>query len=467
MVFSSISFLYYFLPIMMLVYIVMPKQYRNLALFMGSLFFYFLGEPKYCMLLLFSTGIDYFHGRVIESNRGTNKAKLALISSVVINLMLLGFFKYSDFIIEFINLLTGSDFKALHLPLPIGISFFTFQTMSYTIDVYRGEAKAQKSIIDLGTYVVMFPQLIAGPIVRYKSISEEINHRHTTWTLVSDGVKRFMIGLSKKILLANTLGELVASVNTANQPSILHLWLGAIAFSLQIYFDFSGYSDMAIGLGKFFGFHFPENFNYPYISSSISEFWRRWHISLGQWFKDYVYIPLGGNKGTQINWIRNIAIVWLLTGLWHGAGWNFVLWGGFLGGFIILEKVCLEKILHRLPKTITHIYVIMLIIISFVLFSHNNIGEAWRYLLGMFGIGNILNTTVIATYDLNKYWVLILVSIVGATPIPKLFYEQMNKYEPLKTVTYVATPIVLGILLIVCTGYLVDSSFNPFLYFRF
>lgn len=466
MVFSSVTFLYYFLPLMLLGYFITPIKYRNLTLLVGSLIFYFTGEPIYILLLVFSTTVDYFHSLVISRNRGSIKAKIALISSIAINLSMLIFFKYSDFIIANLNSLAGTEIEPLGLSLPIGISFFTFQTMSYTIDVYREEAEPQKSFLDLGTYVALFPQLIAGPIIRYKTIAKELNHREHSFELFGYGVQRFVIGLAKKVLLANTLGELSVMMKYSANPSVLSYWIGAIAFALQIYYDFSGYSDMAIGLGRMFGFHFQENFNYPYISRSISEFWNRWHMSLGQWFRDYVYIPLGGNRKGKLRGIRNIAVVWLLTGFWHGASWNFVLWGVFLGTLIILEKLFLLKVLEKLPKVTNHLYVVFMILFSFVLFNNETMTGIIGSFRGMFGVLDIPLVSLESVYYGQSYLVFIIISFVGATPLVSNLTVKLSKRLHDKVVEY-ASLAVIGGLLLITTAYLIDSSFNPFLYFRF
>lgn len=467
MVFSSVSFLYVFLPTILLIYWITPKRFRNVTLFVGSLLFYFIGEPKYTVLLLISTVVDYTHSLIIERHRGTKRAKVALISSIVINLSMLGFFKYADFIISIINGVFKTGIEPLGISLPIGISFFTFQTMSYTIDVYRNEARPQKNPLNLGTYVALFPQLIAGPIVRYKTISEELTHRTHHLDDFAYGVHRFILGLGKKVLIANTLGELAAVVHTTNQPSVLYYWLGAVAFALQIYYDFSGYSDMAIGLGRMFGFHFLENFNYPYISRSISEFWNRWHMSLGQWFRDYVYIPLGGNRSGTVKWLRNIMIVWLLTGFWHGAGWNFILWGGILGTFIMLEKLFLLKWLEKAPRIIGHVYVVILIVFSFVIFNNDSMAGVTTYFKGMFGGLDVPMTSVASVYDLRSYLLVFIIAMIGATPMIQVFGTKLANKMSLRPVVRIGLPILLIGVLLISTGYLVDASFNPFLYFRF
>ena len=379
MLFSSIAFLYFFLPAMAL-YFVTPQKFKNAYLLIASLFFYFYGEPIYVSLLIFSSIVDWCHGLYIEANRGTKKAKLALVSSIIINLGLLGFFKYWDFLIGTVNSIFGTSLPLMEIPLPIGISFFTFQTMSYTIDVYRGKAHAQKNFSTFATYVCLFPQLIAGPIVRYTDVESELKDRATSVSCVSEGIIRFCVGLSKKVLIANLFGEVCTIFRGLDEPSVLFYWMYAIAFPLQVYFDFSGYSDMAIGLGKMFGFSFPENFNYPFISRTVTEFWRRWHITLGGWFRDYLYIPLGGNRVSGIKWVRNIAIVWLATGIWHGAAWNFALWGLFFGIVLIAEKLWLLKRLEKTPKWIGHFYTLNLVVLSFVIFNGDGLWGLFQIL---------------------------------------------------------------------------------------
>lgn len=456
---------------MLITYYLTPIKYRNITLLMGSYLFYSAGEPVYSLLLIVSTIVDYSHSLIISRNHGTRKAKMALISSIVLNLSMLLFFKYADFAITTVNALFGSDLNLLNVRLPIGISFFTFQTMSYTIDVYRREADAQTNPFDLATYVALFPQLIAGPIVRYKTIAKELNNRKHNTTLFGYGVHRFIIGLGKKVLLANTLGELAVQAQTTTTPSVLFYWVGALAFALQIYYDFSGYSDMAIGLGRMLGFHFQENFNHPYISRSISEFWNRWHMSLGAWFKDYVYIPLGGNRKGKAKWIRNIAIVWLLTGFWHGASWNFVIWGAYLGTFIILEKLFLLKWLEKVPRALSHLYVTFIIVVSFVVFNNESFAVMSTYLKGMFGLSNVPLSSHDALYYTNSNLTLLVIGCLFATPISSVIKNQIMPKMPLtlltKTPSAILAPIFHVTLLTIITGYLVDASFNPFLYFRF
>ncbi|MEG1312264.1 MAG: MBOAT family O-acyltransferase [Romboutsia sp.] len=408
--------------------------------------------------MLFSCIVDYTNALIIDKYRGTLKAKLALLSSIIINLSLLGFFKYSDFIISILNDLLNTSIPLLKITLPIGISFYTFQTMSYCIDVYKNEAPIQRNIISLGTFVTLFPQLVAGPIVRYSDISKELNHRTHSIDKIYDGIYRFIIGLSKKILLANNLGVIWTSIKDTpyNTISNATAWLGIICFTLQIYFDFSGYSDMAIGLGKLFGFSFLENFNFPYVSKSITEFWRRWHMSLGIWFKDYVYIPLGGNKCSKSRWFLNIFIVWFLTGLWHGASFNFILWGLYFGIILVLEKLFLLKLIDKIPNLLKHFYVMFLIIVSFVIFDITNFKDIFDYFNAMF---NINNTFIDKSfyYYLVPNIVLLIISIIASTPVIKIILDN-NKY-----IRFFA--LVFGF--IISCAFLVDSSFNPFLYFRF
>ncbi len=383
MVFSGVLFLFYFLPITLLIYFILPKRARNLALFAVSLIFYSWGEPVYVLIMLFSTVFDFFNGRMIEKYADNiRKKRLFLVLAIAGNLAILGFFKYADFLLEVLNTLTGADISLLNLPLPIGISFYTFQTMSYSIDVYFGKAKAQKNIIDFGCYVAMFPQLIAGPIVRYHSIALELNERNESFDKTYDGISLFVCGLCKKVLLANNIGLLWDTVKVMPQTemSVLLYWLGIIAYAFQIYFDFSGYSDMAVGLGKIFGFTFPENFNYPYISKSITEFWQRWHISMGTWFKEYLSIPLGGNRVKISRNILNLLIVWFATGLWHGASYNFIVWGLYYGVLLIIEKFVLKKYIDRLPALFARLYTLFFILIGWVVFAFDSFKDGIRYI---------------------------------------------------------------------------------------
>lgn len=462
MVFSSFVFLFRFLPAVLILYAFVP--WKNGLLFLASLFFYAWGEPVYVVLMLFSTAVDFFHGKKVEEliKRGEKRrAKGFVASSVVINLALLGFFKYGDFIIENINRVFGAGFTPLSLPLPIGISFYTFQTMSYTIDIYRGKARAQKNMISFGTYVALFPQLVAGPIVRYQSIEDQLSKRRTDWTKVSEGAWRFVIGLAKKVLLANTAGLLWNRVLEAGAQEMSQMlsWLGIGAFTLQIYFDFSGYSDMAIGLGKIFGFTFPENFDYPYESKSITEFWRRWHMTLGEWFREYVYIPLGGNRRGKGIWMRNLLIVWMLTGFWHGASWNFMLWGLYFGGILMLEKLWLGTWLKRAPALLTHLYVMVLVILGWVLFSFENLSQAFSYMRYMAGIG-VPAVNSLALYELKSFGLLMLLMCAGCTALPARTFRGLKEKRG-------AAVCFMAAVFLWCLASLLNASYNPFLYFRF
>lgn len=467
MLFSSISFLYYFLPIVFIVYFLVPKKGKNLVLLIASLIFYFIGEPIYSILMIASSLLGFIHGLLIDKFRGTKKAKIALISSIVFGIGILGFFKYADFFIKNINDLLNSKLGLLHIALPIGISFYTFQILSYTIDVYRGNAQVQKSFIKFATYVTLFPQLIAGPIVRYTDIEEQLSLRKHNWENIYSGSKRFIIGLAKKVIIANTLAEIGVLFANSIDRSVALYWLMAIGFMLQIYFDFSGYSDMAIGLGRIFGFDFQENFNYPYIAKSITEFWRRWHISLSSWFRDYVYIPMGGSRVNVLKWIRNILIVWLLTGFWHGAEWNFILWGVYFGVLLIFEKLFITKIFKKIPSIFHHFYLLFLVLVGFVIFNAGSLPDVFNNLSGLFGGLDIpiINTETI--YYLRNYFVVIAIAMIGSTPLlNKLMTRIREKTRGLKTLKFVE-PVLFVLLLLMVTGCLISGSFNPFLYFRF
>lgn len=467
MVFSSISFLYYFLAACLLVYFIVPSRLKNLVLLLFSLAFYFYGEPIYTLLMLASTLSAYIHGRLIDRTRGTKWSKTWLWSSVVTSIGMLGFFKYSDFFISNINTLFSADIPLLRLALPIGISFYTFQTLSYTIDVYRGDAKVQKSVIRLATYVTLFPQLIAGPIVRYTTVEAELSERKHSFESFAAGVHRFVIGLAKKVLIADTLGLFVKDFSSSTDRSVVFYWVYAIAVSLQLYFDFSGYSDMAIGLGRLFGFHFLENFNYPFISKSITEFWRRWHMSLGQWFRDYVYIPLGGNRVSTGRWIRNILVVWLLTGFWHGADWTFVFWGLYFALFLLLERFLLAKWLDKLPRILSHLYVVLVILVSFVLFSADGLAGAAADIGAMFGIGALPLWSSDTAYYLSSYAGVLIIALIGCTPLVKAIAQKLYHYRWSGRAMSVLEPVFHVCLLVLVTAYLVDGSFSAFLYFRF
>lgn len=463
MLFTSISFLYYFLPIVIILYFIVPKKFKNFILFLSSIFFYFCGEPIYTFLMIGEIFIAYVGARYLEKHR----KKSILVSLLAIHIGALGLFKYSDFTINNINQIFGSKIPLLKLALPIGISFYTFQIISYVVDVYRGKVKAQKSFLKLATYVSLFPQLIAGPIVRYETIEKELDSRTSNFENFAYGVRRFVIGLGKKVLIANMLGELCDVFSTTNEKSILFYWIFAISYSLQIYFDFSAYSDMAIGLGRMFGFHFLENFNYPYISKSITEFWRRWHMSLSSWFRDYVYIPLGGNRKETIILVRNIFIVWALTGIWHGANWTFVIWGLMFGIMLIIEKLFLTKHLEKMPSILQRIYVLFTVMISFIIFNANSIGEAWNNIIGLFGANgeSLINASTI--YYLKSYLVVLVIAIIGSTPLLKNIIEKLKTKTNANKIINLLEPIAMTSILIIVTAYLVDNSYNPFLYFRF
>lgn len=467
MVFSSLLFLFRFLPLFLALYFAAPKSLRNGILFFGSLIFYGWGEPVYISLLLFSTLVDFIHGKLVGyfKEKGNLKgARLAVASSAVINLSLLFVFKYTDFFIRSFNELTGSSFPLLGLALPIGISFYTFQTMSYTIDVYRGEAPVQDNLISFGAYVSMFPQLIAGPIVRYQDIAAELNCRRENLEQFSLGIRYFIIGLGKKVLLANQAGALWTEINgiLPEERSVLMVWLGILAFSFQIYFDFSGYSDMAVGMGHMLGFRFPENFNYPYISKSITEFWRRWHISLGTWFKEYVYIPLGGNRKGGLLQVRNILIVWLLTGIWHGASLNFLMWGVYFGILLLFEKFILKNILKKLPSWLQHTYACLLVIFGWVLFAFEDLHAGLAYLLQMLRVSGLPFSNDRTLFLLLGSLSLLVFSAFGSTPLPAKLADRFCKKG-----RTILEPLFLGAVLFLSIAYLVDATYNPFLYFRF
>ena len=456
-----------------MLYYLVPRGGRNLILLVVSLIFYAWGEPIYIVLMLFSTIVDFIHGLLVEKYQDQpKKAKRVVLSSVCINLGLLIFFKYSSFIVANINAIFGTGFVVPDIALPIGISFYTFQTMSYTIDIFRKDAPAQRNIISLGAYVTMFPQLIAGPIVRYQTVARQLTNRVETQGKFAEGVRRFIIGLGKKVLFANNIGMVWDSIvaTDVNQLTVLTSWIGILAFGLQIYFDFSGYSDMAIGLGKMFGFDLLENFNYPYISQSITEFWRRWHISLGTWFRDYVYIPLGGNRKGKYRTYLNVFVVWFLTGLWHGASWNFVLWGLYFGVIISIEKAFLMKWLNRFPAFVRHIYTLFLLLIGWGLFAFDNFSHLIAYFKIMFGMNGdgIYNQTTF--YYLSSNAMTFIILIIASTPIMKTVYQRLNVFmnSNLKSIfEMILLPMVYLTILILSTAYLVDSSYNPFLYFRF
>ena len=442
MLFSSITFIYYFLPILLIF----------------SLLFYFLGEPKYIIVLILSCIINY----LLSIRISKKKSKLLLVIACLYNIGQLLVFKYTDFFIDNINNVLNTNIPFMYIVMPIGISFFTFQALGYVVDVYNENHKPAKNIFDFMTYVCLFPQLIAGPIVRYSDIENELYNRTTSYNKFSEGIKRFTIGLSKKVLIANVLGEFATLLI---EETVLSSWLKPILFTLQIYFDFSGYSDMAIGLGLMFGFNFKENFNYPLIASSITDFWRRWHISLSSWFRDYVYIPLGGNRVTVLKWIRNLFIVWFLTGFWHGASWNFIIWGLYFGVLLVIEKIFFKKYLDK-TKIIKYIYTSIIVIISFLIFNSNTTTEIINSLKNMFFINDIPLTSNESLYYFKSNLLLLIISIISATPLLKNIITKI-KNTKLKILIDVLEPIVYLLLLILCTAYLIDASFNPFLYFRF
>ena len=466
MLFSSIPFLYYFLPCVLILYFLAPKRCKNAVLLLASLVFYAWGEPVYVVWMALSIVLGYVLGLLIEKFRGKPLSKVFLILSVVTSLGLLGYFKYVDFFIANFNAVFGLSVPLLKIALPIGISFYTFQLLSYTIDVYRGTVAAQRNFITLAAYIAMFPQLIAGPIVRYSDVAAQLTQRTHSFEKIALGIRRFVLGLAKKILIANALGELCDIFRASGDKSVLFYWLYAFAFTLHIYFDFSGYSDMAIGLGKLFGFDFIENFRYPYISASITEFWRRWHISLGSWFRDYVYIPLGGNRVSKLKWLRNILVVWLLTGFWHGAAWNFIVWGLLFAVLLMVEKLFLHRYLEK-TKVLRHVYVLFFVILSFVIFNAADMKQAFSDLGAMFGAGGLPLWSAEWSYYLRSYAVILVLAIVGATPLPQKLLATVRRSRPGEVLLRIVEPVFLAVLLLVMTAYLVDGSFNPFLYFRF
>lgn len=457
MVFSGILFLYFFLPVLLLLYFIVSDKAKNTILLIFSLLFYTAGEPGYILLMLFSITQAYVFARLMV--HGTHR-KLWFIATLICSILPLVVCKYADFIVENINLLPGFNLPLPGIALPVGISFYTFQLIGYSADVYTGKCEAQKNPLRLALYVSLFPQLIAGPIVRYSDVEEALTNRRHTVEGFSRGIVRFIIGLGKKVLLANTLGEMVGMLG----DSMLGAWIGAIAAALQIYFDFSGYSDMAIGLGRMFGFEFMENFNYPFISAGVAEFWRRWHISLGSWFRDYIYIPMGGNRVTKPRWAFNILVVWMLTGLWHGAQWNFVLWGLYFALFLVLEKAC-KPMIAKTPKVLQHLITLILVIISFVLFNAATLADFGKTIVAMFDFSHL--TDVASLYYARSYAFTIIAACIGATPLLKKLVEKALANGTSAKIVHFLTPVFTFAVLIVSTAYIVDGSFNPFLYFRF
>lgn len=461
MVFSSITFLFYFLPLVLGIYYIVQNKFKNIVLLIASLAFYAYGEPKYILVMLLSIAVTYIFGILMDKYK--KYKELFLILSICVSIGVLIYFKYTNFLIQNINLWLRNKIDFIYVVLPIGISFYTFQLISYLIDVYRGEAKVQKSFLKLAMYISLFPQLIAGPIVRYTTIEQQIEKREYTFEKFAQGVRRFIVGLGKKVLIANVLGELNSAFLASNDTTTLFYWLYAISGMLQIYFDFSGYSDMAIGLGKMFGFDFLENFNYPYIATSITDFWRRWHISLSTWFRDYIYIPLGGNRVSKTKWLRNIMVVWLLTGLWHGAAWNFIIWGLYFGILLMLEKVFLSKYLEKLPKVFTRIYTLLIVMISFIIFNGAGMKQIMQNIGGLVGINVSSIVSQESIYYFKSYLTVILIAIIGSTPIMKNFANKEKMHRAMN----VLEPVFLLLILTICTSYIIDGSFNPFLYFRF
>ena len=465
MLFSSIPFLYYFLPAVIIAYFLVPRVLKNAVLLISSLVFYAWGEPKYVVLMVSSILLFFLCGLAIGKAQSKQWKKIWLTLSIVGSVLLLGIFKYADFFVTSFNSVTGLSIPLLKLALPIGISFYTFQCLSYTIDVYRGNSEVQKNIVSFGAYVALFPQLIAGPIVRYVDVARELNERTHSWDDICLGARRFLIGMGKKIILADNFALLMKLFRESGEQRVLFYWMYAIAFALNIYFDFSGYSDMAIGLGRVFGFHFIENFNYPYMSKSISEFWRRWHMSLGSWFRDYVYIPLGGNRVKLGRWVFNTLAVWMLTGLWHGASWNFVLWGLLYAALLMFEKFV--PAIKKLPTVLRHVYTLFAVLLGWVLFNAEDMSLLGTDLAGMFGLGGLPAVSAETLYYLRSYAVLFLVGIIGSTPLVKNAICKLSSHAVCGKVVAVLEPLALILLLLVCTGYLVDGSFSPFLYFRF
>lgn len=462
MIFSSIPFLYYFLPVVLLVYGLTPRKGKNAVLLLFSLVFYGWGEPKYLAVMLVCTALGYGFGLALGRAGRPGVRKALLAASVLSSLSFLVYFKYADFFLSNFNALTGASLPLLQMTLPVGISFYTFQILSYTVDVYRGEAQVQKNPIDLACYVTMFPQLIAGPIVRYTDVAEQLKQRGRGD--FQKGASRFLVGLGKKILFANLLGEVCAAWRGTQDGSVLFSWLYAVSYTLHIYFDFSGYSDMAIGLGALLGFRFPENFNYPYIAASVTEFWRRWHMTLSRWFRDYVYIPLGGNRKGMGKQLRNILIVWLLTGFWHGAAWNFLCWGLYFAALLILEKLVLLRFLEK-HRIFGHVYLLLAVVFGFVLFDAATLSGAWDCIRGMLGLGGLPIASAEGAYLLKSNALLLILAALGATPLPKRIAKVLEARCP--KAAALLHPAALCALLLICTAYLVDGSYNPFLYFRF
>lgn len=465
MVFSSITFLYFFLPILLLVYYIIPKKYRNLVLLVFSLLFYFYGERN--LVLVGSCIMNYFFGIFIgkEQSKNKKKSKVYLTIGVICNVLLLGYYKYTNFFIDNISNLLGISISTLNVVLPLGISFFTFQNISYLADVYRGEVEAPKSIIRYGAYITLFPQLIAGPIVRYKDVCDELYNRKESFEQFGQGVYRLMIGVAKKVLVANTMAKMCLVLGGMESKTVLSYILEAIGYTLQIYFDFSGYSDMAIGLGHMFGFHFKENFDHPLYATSVTEFWRRWHMSLTSFFRDYIYIPMGGNRVSKLKWFRNILTVWLLTGFWHGANWNFIIWGLYFFVFLMLEKNLLHKILKK--GILSHLYTVIVVVIGFVIFNNESLPVLGNFLKCMTGFGGLEFVNAETLYNLKNYILIIVVACITATPIFKYIGIKLKEKKNGEKVIWASQYVFSVVVLIVSTATLLASSFNPFIYFRF
>lgn len=473
MLFSSVVFLFLFLPAVIFCYYILGKKlgrkFKNIVLLIFSLFFYAYGEPKYLFVMLFSIIVNYILGLFVDKYRKDNtKAKLILALAVIINISIIGYYKYANFLVENINAVFKTSIIIKDIVMPIGISFFTFQGLSYVIDIYRQNGKVQKNPLNVALYISFFPQLIAGPIVRYETVSEQIDERKETLDDFNYGVERFILGLAKKVLIANTVGLIADEIfNTPiSSSSVILAWLGVISYTMQIYFDFSGYSDMAIGLGRMFGFKFLENFNYPYISSSVTEFWRRWHISLGTWFRDYVYIPLGGNRVNRLKHFRNIFIVWFLTGLWHGASWNFIIWGLYYGCILIIEKLFLGKYLKKTWKPIQHIYTMFFVVIGWLFFRVETLGQASEYLKVMFGLTDHVLINSQAVYYLKEYKYALMISIIASLPIYPLLKRRFKGSDHSIINNYLKPVVLIGVFAL-SIMYLINSTFNPFIYFRF
>lgn len=469
MIFSSVFFIFIFLPIVLLVYYIVPKKLKNTVILISSLIFYAWGEPVYLALMIFSIMYNYIAGIEISYRRDEGdegRAKRVFWMAAAVNLLILGFFKYYGFLIDNLNHILPVDIPNRVLALPVGISFYTFQTLSYVIDVYKGNVEVQKNLICFGTYISMFPQLIAGPIVRYADVQSQLTERKESLAKVGSGTAWFLRGLGKKVLLANNIGMAYDAIMALpeDEVSVLAAWIGCAAYTFQIYFDFSGYSDMAIGLGKMFGFDFMKNFEYPYMSASITEFWRRWHISLGSWFREYVYIPLGGNRVGKIKHIRNLFAVWMLTGLWHGAAWNFIFWGAYYGVLLMLEKYLLKNLLEKIPGLVRHVYTMILVMVGWVLFFSPGIGSAVKYIGRMFGIGAAGVINPAAVYYLYNYILLFAVLILCSTPY---IYRKFSVFMQKRTGRCGAAIAAYVVIFVLSVAYLVNATYNPFLYFRF